>query len=186
MPSKGYLLSVRHWIDRLGLNREDAPPIAYGIQPVMIVSNAADLVSPLLAPFAIVGGERTAALVNSTVFAIQSLAPGGTFVDQLTASSNAIEQYEWRLDETPRTLTSVISPLVENMGPDPVRIVARIGDTITAHSPLQPILEARQVQLGGFYIRPGTEFSIRIIVQNQLASFSAIVRDVPTVIPSNA
>lgn len=189
MASTGYLLSLRHWIDRLGLNRDDTPPLAYGIQPVMIVSDASEMVTPLLPAMAMCGGQATAAVATHGSFSIQSRAPGGTWVHHLYVSSTAAATFGYEINATPTVMSTTLSPILQQMGPTDVNAVVRIGDVAAPANVLHPTI--RTPGNGSFvrrtpemiYIPPGSEFIVIMETTAGDVVFSAQIADVPSIIP---
>lgn len=184
MATKGYTWNVSRWMERLGFNRQELPEFAFGVQPVVILGDHSQLVSPLLAARTIVGGQRTSAALNSVAFTIQSNAPGGTFIEEVKIASGSIETWTWEFNETPIPLTNVVTLDIQNMTDDEHNIVARVGDTTVAPGSDVPITQERAVSLTGIYIRPGREFMVRSANFNVLGRFAAVTRDVPAIIPS--
>lgn len=165
-PSNGLLWNLQEYVRRLGFNRQGAlPELAFGVQPTLIVGDAREITSPFLAPFAMFGGRITSSLFETSVFAIRSLAAGGSFVRTLRFSTDRDEEETWFF-----TLSDTVTPLLREelcpgvqMGPEDCTAEARVGAVVFPSRPtnIPTIRERRGVSLENvMYIPPGQELTM--------------------------
>jgi len=183
MPARGYTWNLEEWVRRL-FKRPDAPEFNYTIQPVQIVGDASALSSPLLPAFAVFGGLRTAVALRHGTLAIQSLAPGGTFLRFLVASGIGNDNFAWTITATPSVLDNLVAMTILNMGPTDVRANLRLGGDATPLGSGLPVIKGNPFQMEDvIYIGPGREFKMQSVLANADRRYAAMIQDVPVIIP---
>jgi len=189
MPTRGYLWNLSEWMERFGFNRDDAPDIAWGVQPTISLGDASALTTPILPPLAWFGSTR---LFTPRVFAftIRSIAPGGTFIRDISVSPNSSVDFTWDFSATPAVLSDEEILTARNMGPDPVSAVVRMGTQTPSTQNDIPVgraptgLPLRLID--EIYLPPGIELLMKATLVNITVRAAALVQDVPAMIPSAA
>lgn len=77
------------WLERLGFKRLEQPTILQTVQPVAIVADHSQLVSPALDPSGCVGGTSPSSLVEFSAF--QFFGPSPVWIDAILSNAQAGE-----------------------------------------------------------------------------------------------
>lgn len=174
------------WMDALGIRRKDQPEIVHAIQPVEIVGDHRAFASPILAPAAWAGGSIAAVIAISPAVQIRCGAPGGTAIREFALSLPGVEDWEFRITQTPLALGNVVTPLVQDMAPDPTTSVVR-GGTVVAGGAAGSLPIVSVSNVAGFhrvivdsiFIRPGWWFEAWGVAANKAADFAVYFEDFP-------
>lgn len=192
MPSRGYLWNLTEWMERLGFNRDDSPNIAWGVQPTISLGDASALTSPILPPLAWFGDTVFGGLPGENfTFVVRSLAPGGSFVRELAFSSNATADFAFEFNTTPVALNNEVVLTGRNMGPEPVTAVVRAGSqtgNLLTSDDVPIFRTTASVTLtlrDAIYLPPGTELILQFSQSDVTTRASALVQDVPAMIPAS-
>jgi len=190
MPSQGYLWNLNEWMKRLGLNRQDQPPIAYGIQPTLNMGDASALTTPLLPPLAWSGGQSGNQGAQFSGFSVRSLAPGGSFLRSVRATVGvATNAWTWTVGEARHVYTSgeVAFPL-RQMGPEDCTAEVRGGRSTPALGqatrPNSVNNQNMTLFIDEFYLNPGAEMYIEFNAANFNCNFAVLIQDVPVGVPA--
>jgi len=181
------LWNFSHWMNRLGLNRQDQPELIYGVQPVVIMGDQSALVSPVLPPMAWAGGRRSGIVAVFGCVQLTSRAAGGTFVRILHLQGGA-NINRWSINTTPAAISNTIALVAQNMSADPVVSLPVLGTlaaqpfTTTVPSMENPGTGTSVIQ-EGFYIRPG--FTLQIWTSSADNDFdpAMLYEDLPATAP---
>lgn len=177
-------------MERLGFNRDDAPNIAWGVQPTISLGDASSLTSPILPPLAWFGSTVFASAGENFTFAVRSVAPGGSFLRELRVSSNANGDFSWEFTTAPTVINAEQVLTAQNMTPDPVTAVVRAGSQTgsvlgTTNLPQSRVNASVSVILNDLiYLPPGIEMTIQFAGSNTTCRGACLVQDAPAIIPS--
>lgn len=183
--SKGLLWNLQDYTRRLGFNRQgEIPEVAFGIQPVLIAGDSSELSSPLLSPFALFGAHFTSPNFQTPIFGIRSLAPGGSFIVDVTASNPTTRAWSYEISDTPLAFNDEETCVPMQMGPEDCDAIVRVGNVVRAPTNTTPTSTGNRSIITGLYLPMGREL---IVYQNNLTgiecSFFAIVSDRTAAVP---
>lgn len=188
----GILWNLTEYVRRIGGKRSDQPPVAFGVQPVLIVGDSSAIASPLLPPVAWFGGVFTSNGSAAATVEIASKAAGGCFVRTLaSASITGAHAFYFGIRDTATSLAGDVTYSGQNMGPSDVSSVVRSGsgapfaDTAIVPSASSPSALS-QVSIDDTYLPPGKHFAVTTGVNAaRTVNFCVMIQDVPVVVPSD-
>lgn len=191
--AKWALTTRRLWAN-LGLRDIEEPEVVYAVQPVYIVGDGSALIPPTLPPYAWAGAFFTPPGTDHGAFELQSLAPGGCMIKDLSASTPGQGQtWRWAIRTATASLPS--SSTRYNMGPLPVQSLVTFGPVATPGAlggtdPHRNHQEADVLMLapGGLetYIPAGSFFYMETAFDvANFCSFSVLFQDVPEASPAS-
>jgi hypothetical protein len=175
-------INYQTWLERLGLKRTDAPEQVHVVQPVNIVADTSVLVSPIIPPSCVVGGQRAQVAAVFGAAEIHSRAAGGTLVSMIlgmAGTGNWITVHQAGAATMANLLTLVRH---ENNAAEPCQAGVRIG-TMAAlisqtQNPLIRGLSGDQVQ-NDMYIPTGRFGIIEFSSSNIATTFHLTITDLP-------
>jgi len=181
------LWNFSEWMGRLGLQRQAQPELIYGVQPVVIMGDQSALVSPVLPPMAWAGGRRTATAAVFSAFELTSQAAGGTFIRHLFMSGDP-NVIRFRIGTAPAAMANLIALEVQNMAPDPVTSLPRLGtlaaQPLTLTAPDFEVIAGGTTQVAeGFYLQPGFTIQFWATGVNSALDGAMLYEDLPATVP---
>lgn len=188
----GILWNLTEYVRRLGGARQDAPPVAYNVQPVLVAGDASALTTPLLPPIAWVGGTFTSNNILGATIEVASRGAGGCFIRAFRCANllaSLTLAFGIRTDAAV-AITAPVEYTPSNMGPENIRSTTKSGSATPFATPgIRPQLSvngaSNQVVLDDLiYVPPGgwCYFTTGIAATRTL-SFAVLIQDVPIPIP---
>jgi len=193
----GILWNLTEFARRLGAARTDFPPVAYNVQPVLNVGDGSALSTPIVPPSCLVGCQSSPTLNNFATTIVRSLAPGGTALIEMSATSGGgatlspIVAYVEAIGAEPGTFTNVATAINQDIGPEPCKIVVLSGyDTVTAAAEDQ-----HPSQIEGFgsvasfgselYLPPGKQLRLAVADADKVLRMTMLVQEWHSAVPSS-
>jgi len=127
----GYLWNLKAFIERLGLNQEEQPPLLNSVQPVLMMGDASKLTSNLYPAYAWAGGDQVAVAAQLTGFAIRSIAKGGTIIRSAHTSftGGSTGAMAFSVSKTPHVFSGSVTVPLQQMGPKDCTAICKLGTT---------------------------------------------------------
>jgi len=165
-------------IAELGLKPvgQDEMRVLGGIQPVLVAGDLSALTPPHVPASAIFGGNLVGAVAELATIQLQSLAPGGCFIEWLAIRSAQLTML--RLRQVSAGALAALPPAAIVSRDTPVSVVTQ-GPLASIGGAAAPLEDSNGPRHLGIFIPPGAFFTLQSLVPDVPMEISMLVREVP-------
>ena len=179
MSFNGYLWNWKAWIERLGLNQPEQPPLLNTIQPVVVMGDASKLTSNLYPAWGWVGGVQPIVAGRHSGFSIRSKARGGSLISNVHILKGA-GPLHFSVRSDAHVFTAFTALVVEQMGLIDISADVKIGTTVApALGVGNPTFNSNNliVQKDSWFLAPGRELYFEIGTAAQAMDVAVAIMD---------